>query len=185
MSHYFLGVPLPEEVRSKLHKWSEPFKNHLNYGYWTDPRDYHITLLFLGAVEPHALADLVERLSAKEAVMRATNIKLSGFGTFGKKDQPRVLWMGVDSDRFLYDDQSLVKECVVESGLAAETRPYKPHITIAKKWRGESRITPDDWDKMVPSYQPLNWTADTFHLFEVNPQEVPRYKPVHSFSLNK
>jgi RNA 2',3'-cyclic 3'-phosphodiesterase len=184
MSHYFLGVPLPEEVKTHLYEMSEHFKHRLDYGYWTDREDYHITLLFLGATTPKQLEEIQESLHARKQEMKPTELKLSGFGTFGKSDQPRVLWMGVQSDHFLYDDQSIVKECVVASGMQTESRPYKPHITVAKKWRGKSRLTQEDWGKIVPPFNPLTWTANEFRLFEVKPQHTPRYMPVHTFSLN-
>ena len=183
MSHYFLAVPLPDDLKEYLHEISKSLRERLNYGYWTGQEDYHITLYFLGAVDPERLEELKERVHKKTKDMQATHLKLKGFGTFGKKDEPRVLWMGIYSDKYLNELQSIVTSSVVECGFEAEKRPYLPHITIAKKWRGKTRVDPDEWDSIIPIFEPLSWDTKEFHLFQVKPDQNPRYVPVERYSL--
>lgn len=183
MAHYFLGIPLPNEVRAHLFQLAEKIHDRFHYGYWTDQGDYHITLSFLGEVSPEQLKELSAHLQGQSQDMHPAELQLSGFGTFGKRDQPRVLWMGVKADSYLYDLQTLVKNAVAASGLETESRAYRPHITIAKKWRGESSIAPDQWEKFIPAYEPFQWTAKAIRLFQVEPKKTPRYIPIQEFHL--
>jgi len=181
MAHYFLGIPLPNDIKAHLHELSKRFKADLDYGYWTDEADYHITLLFLGDAKPSQLEALKRSLHAKTGQMAGGDIKLKGFGTFGKKEQPRVLWMGIDYDRHLTELYEAAKESVASSGFTVDARPYRPHITIAKKWRSPSRIA--DIESLFPSFEPLSWKAKEYILFQVDPGKTPRYIPVESFTL--
>jgi len=183
MSHYFLAVPLPGEVRAHLLDSAQTFKQHLQYGYWTDEADYHITLLFLGEAQSSQIDALKECLHDRTKALQGSHISLKGFGTFGKKEQPRVLWMGIEHDRHLTDLYSAVRDCVGANGFEVEKRPYRPHITIAKKWRGPSSISAEQWHSFVPTFEPFSWKANEFRLYKVEPAKTPRYIPIEHFPL--
>ncbi|MGV3489005.1 MAG: RNA 2',3'-cyclic phosphodiesterase [Tuberibacillus sp.] len=184
MSHYFLAVPIPDEVKTHLRELSKNLQDQFHYGYWTDREDFHITLLFLGEADTSQIDALVKCLHDKTKNISGSHIALKGFGTFGKKTEPRVLWMGIDYDNHLSDLYAAVRDCVSANGFAVESRPYRPHITIAKKWRGQNPVNQEQWESAVPDFQPFTWKTGEFILYKVEPGRTPRYIPIEHFPLD-
>jgi 2'-5' RNA ligase len=99
---------------------------------WASPRRMHITLSFLGEVEP----DRASRLQASLAApfdMPPFTIELAGLGTFPRSGPPRVVWAGVDAGGDgLVDLAGRLSTRLVALGLPVETRDYHPHLTLAR-----------------------------------------------------
>src|SRR5699024_11675109 len=66
----------------------------------------------------------------------AFSTKAGGVGIFGNPVNPRVLWVGADKTdalAFLYEQ---VEAAANRAGFTKETRPFRPHITLAKRCDG-------------------------------------------------
>ena len=105
---------------------------------WARPEALHLTLRFLGETP-------TERAPAATAAMRRAaasspplELALDGAGVFGGR-RPRVLWLGLAGD--LDGLQTLAARLNLElerEGWAAEPRPLRAHITLARARRGAS-----------------------------------------------
>jgi RNA 2',3'-cyclic 3'-phosphodiesterase len=97
------------------------------------PRDnLHITLWFIGEViEPRA-GIIADRLREPFEVP-TFSVHLAGCGAFPPSGPPRVLWIGsragTEPMRRLHDR---LADRLVPLGLPPETRPFTPHLTIAR-----------------------------------------------------
>src|SRR5262249_30444172 len=60
---------------------------------WVEPDALHLTLRFLGSLEP----DVLERVGSelREVRPRPFRLAIGGQGTFGPRRSPRVVWIGV------------------------------------------------------------------------------------------
>jgi 2'-5' RNA ligase len=88
----------------------------------------HLTVRFLGEVDPAAEALLRERLRALEGP--AVEVGLAGVGTFG--EPPRVLWAGLAPPAPLLALAAAVEGAVRASGLPPTDGPFAPHVTLAR-----------------------------------------------------
>jgi 2'-5' RNA ligase len=99
---------------------------------WVEPHNVHVTLRFLGdAVDFHMIALLVELLKAVSLETRPFVIRVRGLGVFPSQQRPRTVWVGMVSEE-LNELASRVDRAAVRCGFQSETRPFKPHITIAR-----------------------------------------------------
>src|SRR5207244_13070108 len=73
---------------------------------WMTPEQVHLTLKFLGDVEPEREPELVAALSRACTGARPVTLSLSGFGVFPHYDRPRVVWVGVRSEEHTSELQS-------------------------------------------------------------------------------
>jgi RNA 2',3'-cyclic 3'-phosphodiesterase len=180
--HYFLGIPVAENLQPWLSGWQLPLKQMVSYKSWTNPKDLHITLKFLGAVSDEQITKLVEKLSTIQQAPFA--IQVGSLNFFGKKSQPRVMWAGVEKTDDLKRLFDKVEEVCSELGFEKENRPYTPHITLAKKWANE-RIHIETsnlkMNLMAPYFQNMN--VNHFHLYRIYPQREVKYEPIHTVSL--
>ncbi|MUK86791.1 RNA 2',3'-cyclic phosphodiesterase [Ornithinibacillus sp. L9] len=179
--HYFIAIPLPNDLKEELAAWQVELKQHLTYKQWPHVEDLHITLKFLGAVEETKLKKLQEKLQSVHS-MPPFYTKVHSVGTFGKSDKPRVLWADVVKTVALLELQQRVEACAKEVGFTAENRPYRPHITLAKKWDGPS--TDINVIKNNFSDQQFDLVVDTIVIYQIYPSNSPKYKIVNTFSLD-
>jgi 2'-5' RNA ligase len=100
---------------------------------WTRSTQFHVTLLFLGSLQIPLLNDLKKRLSGLIRLRLAPpQILLHGLGCFPAFNRPRVIWIGVTTDRAFHTLQRVMLRNIGEPfGIAFRDMSY-PHLTIAR-----------------------------------------------------
>ncbi len=123
----FVAIPLPDSLRAELAALYEPLRGVA----WTRPEQLHLTLRFLGDVEPplvSAAEAALERVSVQTFVL-----PLGGAGAFPPRGQPRVLWVGVGSGHpRLHQLRQQIDDALLGAGLALDVRRFQPHATLAR-----------------------------------------------------
>ena len=98
---------------------------------WTPQGRWHITLAFLGEVDPDRVPQLVEDLQSVAATHPPLKgIHLAGAGTFRGS-----LWLGVQpTERHSPADRlaRAVQRAMREAGILVERRPWRAHMTVAR-----------------------------------------------------
>lgn len=183
--HYFLAVPLPDHVRRALGWWAEQLQARLPFKQWPHPQDYHITLAFLGASGFKQINQLKKEIGTVIQNHSSFPLSLDVPGTFGRSGQPSVLWAGVSSDGALYSLQRDIHKACQSAGFELDKRPYKPHITLAKRWMSQVGLDENELDKIVqPDDKKVGWNARDIVLYQIHPKRVPKYQPLKIFSLD-
>lgn len=180
-SRLFIAVKLPPEVKRHLARGSDMLKQQCDFSRWVYEEDYHITLQFLGDVNPEKKDKILSALPRCAQGTEPFSLKLSGLGTFGREHQPRILWAGVSGDLdALYRLQKQVVRTMEPLGFPAEKRAYRPHVTIARKCRQPNfTLTPG----MSSIFQNIEWRVRQIACYETKLGRQPMYEPVGLFSL--
>lgn len=131
----FLGIPLPESVATELSRVSLRYQSPGDNLRWYPPESWHITLQFLGSVASDQHADI---LTAMQAIRHPpVPIDLDALGFF---DRAGVFFAQVALTPGLLSLQQIVTAANIPVGFAPESRPFRPHITLARaKGRSGSR----------------------------------------------
>ena len=128
----FVAVPLPDDLREDLREWVAEVRRDtaLDADWrWADPEGWHITLAFLGATSPDAVAGLAGRLTADLAGRSWFSVTAGGVGAFPSRSRARVLWYGIqDGERRLAQLAALVQTSTGTDAAA----PFRPHVTLAR-----------------------------------------------------
>ena len=122
----FVAIPLPESVKKQLTTLEKPIEGVR----WQDSSQMHLTLRFIGSVNNETSEKVKSLLS--EISHNSFEMAVNGLGQFPENGNPRVLWAGIEQHPDLMLLQEKVEDACVKSGLDAENRDYKPHITLAK-----------------------------------------------------
>ncbi len=126
MIRLFAALALPEAVRERLALVRAPLPG----ARWVPPENMHVTLRFIGQVEPPMAAEIDAELSRIAA--SPFDIRLSELGTFGSRGRVRTLWVGLEQSELLGRLQEKVEAACVRAGLEPDSRNFHAHITLAR-----------------------------------------------------
>ena len=90
-------------------------------------QNLHITLKFIGAAEASAVPGIVGVLQEALANHQSFELQLQGAGSFQS-----ALWLGVAPNAALNALAATLNEALTPQGFAPETKPFRPHLTLAR-----------------------------------------------------
>ena len=154
---------------------------------WVAIPSIHLTLKFLGEVDPEVISGLCALLSESAKSERRFELRLHGLGCFPNARNPRVVWCGIDGETdSLLRLQRIVESACAKLGFAPEDRTFRPHLTLGRV-QGRRNMQPlmdqiaagSDLD--LPTFQ-----ADCFHIYKsaLKPQGAV-YTVLHTIALNE
>jgi 2'-5' RNA ligase len=184
--HTFIAVPIPHPIQEKIAQYASDVRPFLPLKKWTGLGDYHITVTFLGPTPQEQYPELTEKLQNLSSTHDPFQLKLTVPGVFGNHSKPRVFWAGIDRSEELESLQKGVALACTEAGFNIEDRPYRPHITIGKRWGGLAQQSVEFADLPTGAeLHGLEWKVDELILFEILPQKKPMYQPLNRFRLGR
>jgi 2'-5' RNA ligase len=128
----FVGIPLTEAVIGELAAVAARIRRKEDGLRWMAPDSWHVTLQFLGNTDPQQYQCLIARLGAVHSP--PVPIQLEALGCF---DRAGIFFAGVGLTAELLALEQRVTAATELCGFAAETRPFHPHITLARA-KGQS-----------------------------------------------
>lgn len=172
----FYALPLPLEVQGAL----EGVQKRLR-GNWRPvrPDHLHITFAFLPKAPDNAVQTLV-KLGHKVARDHAPfRVRLRGTGYFPGAGSPRVWFVKAEGTEGETMDllSSDLRGGLTHVSLLFEDKPFKAHITLARKKGPAPRLEPIIFT--------LEWDAEEFVLIESQLHKSgPEYRTVKQFKLS-
>jgi 2'-5' RNA ligase len=145
---------------------------------WESQDKFHITLVFLGSVDPAKLELLSTALASAVHQFPSMKISYESLGAFPTIQNPRVVWIGLPPNQRVLDLQTIVGQTCTEFGFPKEERLFHPHITLGrvKETRNFVRLT--EAIKTI-TFEPIVTTlAGLRELFQLCNQA--RYAPMRT-----
>jgi 2'-5' RNA ligase len=133
MLRLFFALPLDEAatclsgVREELGRFPRILRT-------VAPEHYHVTLKFLGDTHVETMRRIVEVfLSLDLGPAGPLPFAMEGLGAFPGLSSPRVIWCGLRLDaQALGMVRSPIEDLCGDHGFAAESRLFRPHLTLAR-----------------------------------------------------
>jgi 2'-5' RNA ligase len=131
------------------------------------PQDWHVTLHFIGRVDARQVADLTTRAAVPfqpfELVLNKPVLWPQGLAVLCPDELPKQLWS-------LFDRLGQVLRGL---DLTVETRPYRPHLTLARQ--AEGAVAPS-------SFAPVRWLVQSYALVVSTRDKDERYKVIRTYT---
>lgn len=126
----FVAINFTESFRQAVLDYQAALKRAALSGNFSRPENLHMTLAFIGEV-PNASAAF---RAVKSVSFEPFELRLSGGGQFGGRESSAALyWIGVDSQNRAESLASQVRDSLKREGVPFDTKPFKPHITVARE----------------------------------------------------
>lgn len=161
----FTAIELPEEIVEALVR-HQPARGA---GIRPARREQmHLTLYFIGKADTDAVHAALSRVQA-----RRFEVTIAALGMFSRRGRPAALWAGVEHSDALLALHGAIGDALSADGFALESRPYRPHVTLA-------RLKPDaDREQIKPflrgaAIDPLSFRVARFALIASSPGEQAR-----------
>lgn len=182
--HYFYALRLPSETKARLQEVCNQLRGEFPFKKWVHHEDFHITLAFLGHAKNNQLETSVQYVREALTTQQSFSLIINHLGVFGKKDSPRIFWAGSETSPHLSQVRDLVYDACEESGFQLEKRAFNPHITLARKWTGDTPFSTDFLEKKNPFLnEPEFFNATEVVLYQTHLDRVPKYEVIETFLL--
>lgn len=162
----FIAIPTPDNVRQVLSDIQSELKSSHAEVKWEQPEKLHITLRFLGDVDEQQLPHLIKDCATIMCNLNSFSLIYEGLGCFPDPRNPRIIWAGSHNDdgRLIYMKKE-VEDIAARYGFERETRPFHPHITLA---RVQGRGNIQNLIKMLQSvtFEPHPVIIDEVHFMK-------------------
>lgn len=180
----FIAIKLPEECILGLKSLEDQFNRDWRGISWVRPETIHLTLKFLGEIDPGRVDEIANVLIEASSGIAAFAVEIEGVGGFPNLKSPRVVWVGVKENPALAKLQQNIDEGLKDLGFEKEDRPYRPHLTLC---RVKSPKDGRELGRLVEEARPnikMDFRADSFVLFEsVLSPKGARHTPLKTISL--
>jgi 2'-5' RNA ligase len=98
---------------------------------WARPENLHVTLKFIGHIDPGKL-DAIRTALTGVHLPEGVRLHFRNIGFFPNEKRPRVVWSGMDASENLALLAHDVDQQIATLGFPAEERVFTPHLTLAR-----------------------------------------------------
>lgn len=176
----FFAIELNDEIRKNLAAAREQFAKNIKSKAvrWIPLENLHLTARFIGECSTEKIPLLVEQAQKALEKSPAFSLQLSELELFPAKSHPRVLSVAIKACPKLFQCIDLLEQAVVDAGFPAESRAYRPHLSIARfthKPQLEAELLPVLENSLL---------VDHLVLFNSKQEKGKRvYEPIQIFNL--
>lgn len=164
----FVALDLPAPVRAQLQETAQALRAVADVRL-VRPEHLHVTLQFLGQIEPAQADAIGERIA--RGPWPALSLRLCGLGQFPERGAPRVLWAGLAGDvEQLAALAERLAAATAATGIAREDRPFTAHVTLGRcrSPRGSARLAAVLRERS-PALAGLPWQPAGIALYRSDP----------------
>jgi len=159
----FTAIDLSAEVRANIEDLQRKLKPAARLQ-WSSSANLHITTKFIGEWPASRLGEVNAALSAMKPV-GPIEMAIRGFGWFPEAPPPTVFWVGIQAPAALPALAKATDDATATLGVQRETRPYTPHLTLARLKAQDPLAPLQQAIRNLPSQEFGSFIATRYHLY--------------------
>ncbi len=154
MIRAFLAVELSQELQAELATVQQDLKRRIEPEMkrdtrisWAKPASIHLTIKFLGDMDEQVIDSMLVAVEQTVGSQIPVNVPLERLGAFPRPQSPRVLWVGPSENwerggeaTRIAEIHGAIEQACEGLSFLRETRPFSPHLTLARIKVGERHV---------------------------------------------
>jgi 2'-5' RNA ligase len=174
----FTGIGLTPSVRAACNGVTERLRGAGLDARFESPEKLHITLAFLGWVDPEAVEPVRDALAHVAQNAKLFDLTLDKIGAFPHERKPRVVWIGASEQGPAFRELSRSVRAAYEDLGFTFDKDAVAHVTIARVKGGDAHLPMLD-------LKPMKLAVRELTLFESIPADrTTRYEVRARYPLN-
>ena len=159
----FAGIALEKRVQQQLFKVAERLRARGLDGRFEAVEKYHLTVAFLGWIEPTELPRLAVAMQSVAERFHPFRLRFDRIAGFPHERRPRVVWIGCHKQPAAYGELTRsLQSAYAEFGFSFKDDPVA-HVTIARI-KEARRPLPS-----IDGFEPIDAGVNALTLFESLP----------------
>ena len=129
-----IAIELPDELKLGLTQLESQLKmSKQPWVKWVDPYSIHLTLKFLGSIAVDRISEITKAMEEAIQGISPFRLEVKDLGVFPNLRRAQVAWVGISGEvDKLSRLQQYLESSLARLGFAPETRPFTPHLTLAR-----------------------------------------------------
>ena len=132
----FIAANFDSRTKSKMAAAQKKLAEYAD-GRFTHPDNIHLTLIFLGQIQPQLIGDIEKAMQSVS--FHPMNITFSHVGHFTRRNRD-IWWIGINKNSELIRLQKELVESLSLLGFSFQEQPFIPHITLARQVKASKPI---------------------------------------------
>jgi len=130
----FIAIELPDELKLGLTQLEAQLKmSKQPWVKWVDPYSIHLTLKFLGSIAADRISEITGAMEEAVQGISPFHLEVKDLGVFPSLKRVQVAWVGISGEvDKLSQLQQHLESNLARLGFAPESRPFTPHLTLAR-----------------------------------------------------
>jgi len=130
----FIAIKLPDELKLGLAQLETQLKmSKQPWVKWVDPYSIHLTLKFLGSIAADRISEITRAMEEAIQGISPFHLEVKDLGVFPSLRRVQVAWVGISGEvDKLSQLQQHLESNLARLGFAPESRPFTPHLTLAR-----------------------------------------------------
>ena len=130
----FIAIELPNELKVGLSQLEAQLKSGKQSGVkWVNPYSIHLTLKFLGSIAVDKISQITKSMNEAVQGISPFHLEVKELGAFPNLRRVQVVWVGISGEvDKLAQLQQRIESNLARLGFAPESRPFTPHLTLAR-----------------------------------------------------
>ena len=130
----FIAIELPAELKLGLIQLEAQLKlDKQPWVKWVNPDSIHLTLKFLGNIAVDSTGEITRVMEESVRGIPPFRLEVKGLGVFPNLRRVQVVWVGINGEvDKLSQLQKSIESNLTPLGFAPESRPFTPHLTLAR-----------------------------------------------------
>ena len=161
----FIAIELPDELKQRLSQLQGRLKAHNQpWVKWVNPYRIHLTLKFLGNITTGKIDEIIKAMEEATKGIPPFHLKVRELGVFPNLKRVQVAWVGLNGEvDKLSQLQKRIEASLAHLGFTHESRPFTPHLTLARIRDRASAEERQAFGQVITSAD-----RETDYTFEVN-----------------
>ncbi|MFC1939853.1 RNA 2',3'-cyclic phosphodiesterase [Chloroflexota bacterium] len=130
----FIAIELPDGLKLALGQLELELKSGKQPPVkWVDTESIHLTLKFLGNIGTDRVGEITKAMEEAARGIPPFHLEVGGLGVFPNLKRVQVVWVGIKGEvEKLSRLQQRIESNLAHLGFTPESRPFTPHLTLAR-----------------------------------------------------
>ncbi|MGI9419926.1 MAG: RNA 2',3'-cyclic phosphodiesterase [Geminicoccaceae bacterium] len=159
MPRLFVALDLPDMIKESL----ASLMRGLGDVRWMSDDQLHLTLRFIGELDNGRANEVADALSLVPGL--PFDLSLKGIGHFPPRNEPRVIWTGIERQPELIALKRRIDHALRQAGLERDTQKFTPHVTLARLRRPPTQAGFATYLMRHSLYQSPSFPVSGFKLY--------------------